>query len=141
MLAIAQGFALRQYWNRAIFWGLATAAGGYSSLVALVGIYLFARLPLPLAVALGGIVLGVAQGYVLRGVSRWWAAWPLLNGLLLWLSTSWYVSAATGAAIYGSTGPWWEWPIQAMLTGLIGSPLKGLALVCVLPPVHRRPKG
>lgn len=137
-LAIAQGLALRCYWDRAALWSIATLAGGYSALVVFFGLYFFAPLPLSATLLLSGAVIGWSQAMVLRGLTRFWGLWPVLSGLLLWLSLGGFVVTVTNAVVFGTARPWWHWLAQATLIGLMGSPLAGLALIWVLKPSRRR---
>lgn len=132
VVAIAQGLALVGYWNYAILWGLAIVIGGYTALVAFLGLFVYSPLPLPITVMISGAVMGLAEGFVLRPVTRLWKGWPLLKSLVLLISIGWFVPSVINASVSGVTRSWWEWLALATLTGLIGGALKGLALVWFL---------
>jgi hypothetical protein len=133
LLAIAQGFALRRYWSRALQWGLATLVGGYLALGVFMGLLIANSLTLSwLWLVIGGSVLGLVQAFVFKGRSRYWGWWPLVSGMSLLIGVSWFMRAAMNTAVYGTQRSAVIWLVLAALTGLIGGALKGLALTWFL---------
>ena len=132
VLAIAQGLALKGYWSCSIFWGFGTVVGGYTALVAMLGLILLTPAPISLMVFVGSAILGLAQAFVLRGVSRFWQWWPPITIAALLISIGWFVPLAINAGIYGTQRPEWQWIVIAAMTGLIGGALKSVALVWFL---------
>lgn len=135
VLAIAQGYVLRRHRYRFFFaWGATTAIGGYGALFAYFVLFLSmaSSLPLWVLVGIGGAILGVAQAIVLRGHSRYWRWWPLINAIILTISLGWLMPTIMDGAIYGSRQPDWQRLLRMALTGIIGGTLKGLMLDQVL---------
>ena len=148
-LGLAQGLALERYWTRSIPWGFATAIGGYLGIGAyylLIQSSLYAGPEIPLVLTdisfyglaplSGGAVLGLAQAFVLRGVSRWWRWWPLVSGLVLLASIFWLVNLILWDAFQRIdpflSRPLWYWICLTALSGIIGGVLKSLALALFL---------
>lgn len=128
LLALAQGLALLQFWRRSAPWFIATLVGGYLALAAALGIVLWYTQPL-LIVVVGGAILGLLQGLVLRSRSRYWYIWPGLTILVLLVSVGWFMPPAIDAAIYGSQWSGWRWMAMGAASGAIGGGLKGWALI------------
>ncbi|MGF1521758.1 MAG: hypothetical protein ACFBSF_05495 [Leptolyngbyaceae cyanobacterium] len=162
-LGIAQGLALERYWTRSIPWGFATAVGGYLAIgsYSLLILASFAVAPiLPSALGQitficlptvgGGVILGLAQALVLRGVSRWWRWWPLVSSMVLLVSIFWLIALSIEASVMqfaiGDEPPsrpsWWYWTLLTAVSGLIGGVLKSLALALFLkrtPRLRKKP--
>jgi hypothetical protein len=139
VLAIAQGYVLRRKQPLFLFWGIATLVSGYVAIALVFVQVLFAYvIPLPVVVAMGGAIVGVAQAIVLRSRSRYWAWWPLVSAVVLTLSLFWFMPDAVNVGIYGTQRPFWVWMALAALTGLIGGILKGLTLIWLLK--HPQPR-
>lgn len=131
-LATLQWLALRGYWPQARYWFWATLVGGGLGTVAMV----FGLLLTGSAVggaAIAAAVQGMAQALALRGSSRHWRWWPLINMAILVPTTTWAVSQGIQASFSGSAiNPWWFWPTLGVGTGLVGGAIKGLALILML---------
>lgn len=133
LLAIAQGYVLRRQKPMYLQWGIATLVGGYIAIALLVAWVLFASsIPLLLIIAICGAIVGLAQAFVLRRHSRYWAWWPFVNAAVLTISLFWFMPDAVDVGIYGTQRPFGVWGALAGFTGLIGGILKGLALMGLL---------
>lgn len=133
VLAIAQSYVLRRKQPLFLFWGIATFVGGYIAIALLVAWVLFASsIPLLLIIAICGAIVGLAQAFVLRRHTRYWAWWPFVNAAVLTISLFWFIPDAVDVGIYGTQRSFWGWMALAGFTGLIGGILKGLALMGLL---------
>ena len=132
-LALVQGWALRGYCRRALPWLIATAMAGALGTTGLVFTFLYTTSAIAGVVA-AAAVMGGAQALVLRGLSRHWLWWPVINVAVLVSTAGWMVhwGANTSLMPGAAYGQWWLWGALGLITGLVGGGLKGLALIWAL---------
>lgn len=129
LLALTQWWILRAYIPRAGGWLLATIVGGAIAVagVGLTGLWVSGILAWgagPLAGAVGGLVIGMAQWFVIRPYVplRWWL---LANVLALACGIGWFFPIALQSAFIGSNQGWLYWAALGAASGAIGGAIKG----------------